>query len=139
MRQGLSIRLTLLATILALATCPPGLAQEKSRALLGTWEGKVTFGESARASLVFTETAGALRWIYSFKYDPVLWGDAEGTVTSFTPPALQLSGAWTKHAVSGAAGTRLRFVLAVDGDQMKGTVTAEMNNIPAEISLTRKK
>jgi hypothetical protein len=139
MRRRRSIHVALLATILGLALCPPAISQERSRALLGTWEGKVTFGESGRATLVFTEAAGALGWTYTFRYDPVLWGDAEGTVTSLALPALQLAGAWTKHAVSGAVGTKLRFVLAVDGDRMTGTVTAEMNNTPLEVSLVRKK
>ncbi len=107
--------------------------------VLGTWEGKVIFGESARAVLEFSGPAGPIKWTYSFKYDPVLWGDAEGTVTSFAPPTLELAGAWTKHAVAGAVGTRVKFILTIDGDQMKGTVIAEMNNAPVEVSLTRKK
>jgi hypothetical protein len=132
--------LTLMATLIALLACSAAMAQENPRAmLLGTWEGKVTFGESAPAVLKFSEAAGALKWAYTFKYDPVLWGDAEGTVTSFSPPALELTGVWTKHAVAGAAGTGIRFALTVDGGQMKGTVTADMNNTPLQISLTRKK
>jgi hypothetical protein len=139
MRSGffLAVSATLVGLVL---TCFPAHAQEPARAmLLGTWEGKVTFGESARAVLEFSEQAGAIRWTYSFKYDPVLWGDAEGTVTSFSPPALQLAGTWTRHAVAGAAGTGVTFTLTVDGDRMTGTVTAAMNNTPVEISLTRKK
>jgi len=121
-------------------TCAPALAQEPARTMvLGRWEGKVTFGESAPAVLEFSGSAGTITWTYSFKYDPVLWGDAEGTVTSFSPPVLELAGAWTKHAVAGAAGTRVKFTLTVEGEQMKGTVTAEMNNTPLEISLTRKR
>ena len=49
--------------------------------------------------LVFSNAGGALKWTYRFKYDVVLWGDAEGTVISFTPPTIQLAGTWTKHAV----------------------------------------
>ena len=83
--------------------------------------GHRTFGESSPAVLVFSNAGGALKWTYRFKYDVVLWGDAEGTVTSFTPPTIQLAGTWTKHAVPGAAGTGLKFTLNVDGDQMKGS------------------
>jgi hypothetical protein len=139
MLRGLFLAMT--AVLIGLGTtCAPALAQEPTRAMmLGTWEGKVTFGESARAVLEFSGPAGAIKWTYSFKYDPVLWGDAEGTVTSFSPPTLELAGAWTKHAVPGAVGTGVKFTLAIDGDQMKGTVIAEMNNAPLEISLTRKK
>ncbi len=132
--------LTLMVTLIGLATCPPAVGQETARAmLLGRWEGKVAFGESAPAVLDFSEQAGTLTWSYSFKYDPVLWGDAVGSVTSFSPPTLALAGAWTKHAVSGAVGTGIRFSLTIDGDRMKGTVIAEMNNTPLEVTLTRKK
>jgi hypothetical protein len=90
--------LAVTAALIGLGPCSPALAQEATRAMvLGTWEGKVSFGESARAVLEFSERAGTIRWTYRFRYDPVLWGDAEGTVT------------------------------------------AEMNNTPLEISLTRKK
>lgn len=140
MRQGLSIVLTVLATLIAFGTCPVAVAQDPARAMLvGRWEGTATFGESSPATLVFVEAGGTLKWTYSFKYDVVLWGDAAGTVTSFAPPTLQLAGAWTKHAVPGAAGTGVKFTLAVDGDQMKGTQIADMNNTPIAISLTRKK
>jgi hypothetical protein len=139
MRSGLFLAVPAALIGLVLA-CFPTHAQAPGRAtLLGAWAGKVTFGESAPALLEFSERAGVIRWTYSFKYDPVLWGDAEGTVTSFSPPTLRLAGAWTKHAVAGAAGTGVTFTLSVDGDRMKGTVTAAMNNTPLAISLTRKK
>jgi hypothetical protein len=134
------LALTLMVTLLGLGACSAAVAQDIPRAmLLGTWEGKVTFGESAPAVLQFSEAGGAITWTYSFRYDPVLWGDAAGTITSFSPPSLVLAGAWTKHAVAGAAGTGLRFAITVEGDQMTGTVTADMNNAPLPISLTRKK
>ena len=69
----------------------------------------------------------------------MLVGRWEGTVASFSAPNLQLAGAWVKHAVPGAAGTGVKFTLTVDGDQMKGTEVADMNNTPIAISLTRKK
>jgi hypothetical protein len=141
MLKGFLTGLTMLAAMIAITTtCRAALAQETARAMvLGTWEGKVTFGETAPAVLEFSESAGTLKWTYSFKYDPVLWGDAAGSVTSLSPPMLALAGAWTKHAVSGAVGTGVKFTLTVDGDQMKGTVIADMNNTPLEVSLHRKK
>jgi hypothetical protein len=132
--------LAVMAIVIGVGMCSKAVAQETPRAMvLGTWEGKVIFGESARAVLEFSESAGTLKWTYSFKYDPVLWGDAEGTVTSFSPPALALAGKWTKHAVPGAVGTGIKFALTIDGDQMKGTVIADMNNAPLEVSLIRKR
>ena len=140
MRKGLILAVTV-ALIGSGTTPSPALAQEALHTtLLGTWEGKVIFGESAPAVLEFSvASGGSVRWTYRFKFDPVLWGDAEGTVTSFSPPTLELAGAWTKHAVAGAAGTRVKFHLAVDGDLMKGIVIAEMNNTPVQISLTLKR
>lgn len=141
MRKILVIALTAAAAMIGLCRCPAAVAQESTRAmLLGTWEGTVAFGESAPAVLEFSEAAGTLKWTYSFKYDAaVLWGDAAGTMSSFSPPALELAGAYTKHAVPGAVGTGIKFTLTVDGDHMKGTVIAEMNNLPVTVSLMRKR
>jgi len=139
MRKVLVMGLTAAAIMIELCSCPVADAQTPAT-LLGTWEGRVTFGESAPATLEFSEDAGTLKWKYSFKYDAaVLWGDAAGTVTSFSPPALELAGAYTKHAVPGAVGTGVKFTLTVDGDHMKGTVVAEMNNEPVAVSLTKRK
>ncbi|HXJ81385.1 MAG TPA: hypothetical protein VMS64_22240 [Candidatus Methylomirabilis sp.] len=132
--------LTMLSTLIALGTGSAAVAQDGARAMvLGTWEGTATFGGSSPAVLNFSESAGTLAWTYSFRYDSVLWGDAAGTVSSLSPPSLALAGAWTKHAVPGAVGTGVKFTLTVDGDQMKGTVIADMNNEPVALSLTRKK
>jgi hypothetical protein len=140
MRHRLTLGFTVTAILIGLGLCPVVLAQDPARAMLvGRWEGTATFGESSPAVLVFSEAGGALKWTYSFKYDVVLWGDAAGTIASFTGSNLQLTGAWTKHAVPGAAGTGVKFTLTVDGDQMKGTQIADMNNQPIAISLTRKK
>jgi len=140
MRHGLPTRLTVMATLIALSLCPAAIAQDPARAMLvGRWEGTATFGESSPAVLVFSDEGGSLKWTYSFKYDVVLWGDAAGTVTSFSPPTLQLAGTWTKHAVPGAAGTGVKFTLKVDGDRMTGTEVADMNNTPVAMALTRKK
>ena len=132
--------LMMLSTLIALGTSSDAIAQDGARAtVLGTWEGKATFGGSSPAVLTFSSSAGILAWTYSFRYDSVLWGDAAGTVASFTPPSLALTGAWTKHAVPGAVGTGVKFTLTVNGDQMEGTVIADMNNESVALSLTRKK
>jgi hypothetical protein len=138
---ALSKAVAALMIALGVGVCPGAtVAQNENRALVvGRWEGRITFGESAPAVLEFSEAGGALVWKYSYKYDLNLWGDAAGTVTSFSPPALELAGAWTKHAVPGAAGTTVRFALTIDGDRLNGTVTAEMNNTPVTVSLVRKK
>jgi hypothetical protein len=148
MRVGLVTGVMVTAVLIALV-CPAAVAQETLREMVvGQWEGTATsgqcggpatFGESAQVSLVFSETAGRLTWTFSYRYDPDLWGDAEGTVTAFTPPAVELMGPWAEHAVPDVVGTGVRFSLTIDGDRMKGTVMAEGDDIPLVLSLTRTK
>jgi hypothetical protein len=141
MRRVLVIGLIAALAITGLSRCPVVVAQENAQAmLLGTWQGKVAFGDSAPAVIEFSESAGTVKWEFSFKHDAtVLWGDAAGTVMSFSPPALELAGAYTKHAVSGVVGTRVKFSLTVDGDRMTGTLIPDISKLPVAVSLTRKK
>jgi hypothetical protein len=59
-------------------------------------------------------------------------------VTVLAPPRAEAVGVFTKHH-AGAERTRVRFVLSLVGDELKGTATAEINNLPTEVSLTRRK
>ena len=55
------------------------------------------------------EDHGVLKWKCSYTTSSrILWGEAEGSVTDFSPPNLQGTGVYTKHQVSGAEGTRQR-------------------------------
>jgi hypothetical protein len=114
---------------------------EEARAkVLGVWEGKLTYAATAPTVMEFTQDGKTIKWTCIFRTSSnILWGDAEGTVTSFSPPRLEATGVYTKHSVPGGAGTAVKFSLTLDGDQMKGTAMAEMNNLPVEVSLTRKK
>jgi hypothetical protein len=116
-------------------------AQDQAGAkVLGVWEGTLTFGATAPAVMEFTRHGETIKWTCRYRTgSDVLWGDAEGTVTAFSPPILEAIGVYTKHAVSRMAGTGVTLSLTLDGDHMKGTLTAEMNNLPIEVSLTRKK
>jgi len=116
-------------------------AQDQARAkVLGVWEGTINFGASARTVMEFTADGETIRWKCSYRTTSnILWGDAEGTVTSFSAPNLEASGVYTKHSVAGTEGTRVKFALALEGDQMKGTAIPEMTNLPAAVSLTRRK
>jgi hypothetical protein len=152
MREGLLMGVMVTAVLIALSVCPAAVAQETlPEMVLGQWEGTATSGQcggpadtatfagSTQVSLVFSETAGRLTWTFSYRYDPDLWGNAEGTVTAFTPPAVELMGPWTEHAVRDVVGTGVRFSLTIDGDRMKGTVMAEGDDIPLVLYLTRTK
>jgi hypothetical protein len=130
-----------LAVAMGLGGVSMGRAQDEARAkLLGVWEGTVNFAATAPATMEFTQDGQTVRWKCSFRTSSnILWGDAEGAVTSFSFPRLEASGVYTKHSVPGGVGTGLKFSLTLVGDQLKGTATAEMNNIPAQVSLTRQK
>ena len=114
-------------------------AQDNSRAALaGLWEGTVSFGPSWPASMTFVDDAGTLKWKASFRGEASFQGDAEGAVTSFSPPKLELAGVFTSHAVANARGSGIKFTLSVDGDRMTGTAISEMNNLVWNVSLTKK-
>jgi hypothetical protein len=115
-------------------------AQDQARArVLGVWEGTLTFGATAPAVMEFTQHGETIKWTCRYRSSDVLWGDVEGTVTAFSPPTLEATGVYTKHAVSRMAGTGVKLSLILDGDHMKGTLTAEMNSLPIDVSLARKK
>ena len=116
-------------------------AQEAARArLLGVWEGALKYsGVTGPGFMEFFEEGGVVKWKSSFATtSKILWGDAEGTVTVLTPPTVEAVGVLTKHH-AGAERTRVRYVLSLIGDELKGTATAEIDNLPLEVSLTRRK
>jgi hypothetical protein len=118
-------------------------AQEDARTrLLGVWEGALTLKhlDTGPGSMEFFEEGGVLRWKSSFATtSKILWGDAEGTVTILDPARLEAVGRFTKYHAPGAEGTRVKYVLSLVGDELKGTATAEINNLPLEVSLKRRK
>jgi hypothetical protein len=140
MRKIIGMGLTL-AFMIGMGGVSATGAQDQARAkVLGVWEGTLTYGATASAVMEFTQDGETIKWRYSFRTtSEILWGDAEGTVTSFSPPILEARGVYNKHSVPGGAGTGVKASLTVDGDQMKGTVTADLNNLPIQVSLTRKK
>jgi len=116
-------------------------AQEAARArLLGVWEGALKYGGvTGPGFMEFFEEGGVLKWKSSFATtSKILLGDAEGTVTVLAPPRVEAVGVLTKHH-AGAERTRVTYVLSFVGDELKGTATAEIDNLPLEVSLTRRK
>ena len=140
MRRILVLGLTA-AVVLGSGWMSGAAAQEDARArLLGVWEGALKYGGVAGPGFMeFFEEGGVLRWKSSFATtSKILWGDAEGTVTILVPPRLEAVGIFTKHH-AGAERTRVTFVLTLVGNELKGTATAEINNLPTEVSLKRRK
>jgi hypothetical protein len=128
------------AMVLGLGWRWTATAQEEMRArLVGVWEGALSYGGVAGPGFMeFFEEGGVLKWKSSFATtSKILWGDAAGTVTTLAPPRLEAVGVFTKHH-AGAERTRVTFVLTLVGDELKGTATAEINNLPTEVSLKRR-
>jgi hypothetical protein len=141
MRRILVLGLAAAVVLLGPGWTSGAAAQEDARArLLGVWEGALKYGGVAGPGFMeFFEEGGVLRWKSSFATtSKFLWGDAEGTVTILVPPRLEAVGIFTKHH-AGAERTRVTFVLTLVGDELKGTATAEINNLPTEVSLKRRK
>jgi len=140
MRKILMLGLVL-AVVLVVGGGSAALAQEAARAkLLGVWQGMLRFGTTAPATMEFFEDGGVLKWKCSFSTSSkILWGDAEGTVTTLALPKVEARGVYTKHSVPGGAGTGVTFALTLDGDQLNGQATADMNQIATAVTLTRKK
>ena len=116
------------------------LAQDSARAaVVGPWEGTISYAATWPASMEFSDDAGTLRWKASFKTtDKRFFGEAEGTVTSFSPPTLELDGAYTKHSLPNARGTRIKFTLTLHGNRMTGTAIPEINKLRIKVSMTKK-
>lgn len=140
MRRIIGIGLTA-AALIGLGGVLVAQGQDQARAkVLGVWAGTFTYGATAPTVMEFTQDGETIKWTCSFRTSgDILWGDAEGSVTSFSAPSLEATGVYTKHSVPGGAGTGVKFSLTLDGDRMKGTLTEDMNNLPIEVSLTRKK
>src|SRR5262245_15381388 len=89
------------------------------RALLGTWEGTVFQGSaSGPVRLDFSEKKGELLWKWSWQAS---WGkgEAEGIVTRYAPPRVELSGRYTLHPSVGVQGSTINMSLTVSGS-LKG-------------------
>jgi hypothetical protein len=125
--------------VLALGARWSAPAQEDARTkVLGVWKGTFMFAATAPAVMEFFEDHGVLKWKCSYTTSSrILWGEAEGTVTDFSPPKLEGTGVYTKHQVSGAEGTRVKFRLTLDDGSLKGTATPELTGIPADVVLSR--
>jgi hypothetical protein len=136
MRKQLVISLGVAAMV---ALCLVAIAQERASDVVGPWEGSAGISTRVVATMEISADAGAVKWKYSFKGGGQgQWGDADGTVASFSPPTLELSGTWTAHSNVRLRGTGVRFAFTLDGDQMKGTGLSAANNTPFAVSLMKK-
>jgi hypothetical protein len=117
--------------IAALATMIGGdlFAQDDAaRALIGKWEGTVTGAAgTAPTRLEFSEKHGKLLWAWSWEAS-IGKGEAEGSVTKYTPPSIELNGRYTLHPNRMVRNSPVTMSLTVAGDQMQGTgITAAVN------------
>src|SRR5262245_66635193 len=116
----------------------PFAQDDTRRALLGTWEGTVVQGSaSGPVRLDFFERNGELLWKWSWQAS---WGkgEAEGTVTRYSPPRVELSGRYTVHPSVGVQGSTIDMSLIVSGSLLKGDGLTEVVDRPFTLSMTKK-
>ena len=117
--------------LVALATLVSGslFAQDEAvRALFGKWEGTVTGGAgTAPTRLEFSEKDGKPLWTWSWEAS-IGKGEADGSVTKYAPPSLELNGRYTLHPNLRVRNSPVTMSLTVTGNQMQGTgITAAVN------------
>lgn len=108
------------------------------RALIGTWEGTVSQGSaSGPVRLDFSETDGKLLWKWSWQAR-FGNGEAEGIVTRYSPPRVELSGRYTVHPSVGVRDSAINMSLIVSGSSLKGDGLTDVIDRPFTLSMTKK-
>ena len=108
------------------------------RALIGTWEGTVFQGSaSGPVRLDFSEKDGKLLWRWSWQAS-FGRGEAEGTVTRYSPPSVELSGRYTLHPSVGVRGSPINMSLTISGVSLKGDGLTDTIDQPFTLSMTKK-
>jgi hypothetical protein len=88
--------------------------------LIGVWEGTVTRGgDTAPTRLEFVEKDGEVLWTWSWQAT-FGTGQAEGTVTKYAPPAIELSGRYTLHPLPSVRNSPTTLSLTVTETWMQG-------------------
>lgn len=113
-----------------------GLAQDSAEeAVLGTWEGNVIQGASrSSARLELYQEGKAVRWKWMVSGGRL---EAEGTVSRWSGPSLEVSGAYTSHPDSRIVGSAVTMSLTVGDNTMHGAAISARVNRPFTLSLTR--
>jgi hypothetical protein len=121
------VLLTVLVAAVGSMRAESPMAQDDGRrTLVGVWEGTVTRGgDTAPTRLEFSERDGGLVWTWSWQAN-FGDGEAEGIITKFAPPAIELSGRYTAHPLPSVkdSATSLSLILTDTWMQGRGRTTA---------------
>ncbi len=108
------------------------------RTPIGVWEGRVTRGgDTAPTRPEFVERDGELLWTWSWQAS-FGTGQAEGTVTKYASPAIELSGRYTLHPLPSVRNSPTTLSLTVTETWMQGRGLTAALNQPFTIALTKK-
>jgi len=116
------------------------IAQDHVRQpLIGAWEGTVTQEgtPSAPTRLEFSEKDGKLLWTWSW-HARFGKGEAEGIVTKYEPPSVEMSGRYTSHPFSAIENSPITMSLTVAGTSMQGNGLTSAVNRVFSVSVTKK-
>jgi hypothetical protein len=116
------------------------IAQDKARPpLIGAWEGTVSQEgtPSAPTRLEFSEKEGKLLWTWSWRAS-FGNGEAEGIVTKYEPPSVEMSGRYTLHPFSAIENSSITMSLTVAGSSMQGNGLTSAVNRVFSVSVTKK-
>ena len=134
-----TLLVAVLFTLIGWLQAESPMAQDDARkALVGAWEGTVTQGSaSAPTLLVFSVQGDKLAWKWTWEAS-FGKGEAEGTVTKYSAPSLELSGAYTFHPSLRTQGSPITMALTVTGNQMQGDGLTVKVNVPFRLSVSKK-
>jgi hypothetical protein len=113
--------------------------------LLGVWEGGIRQGSTDAERIIptrleFAQHPEGLRW-------RLIWdggasfarGEAEGSVTRFSPPSLELAGVYVFHTSLRVQGSPITMSLMLAGDRIDGQGLTSKVNRTFTIGLERKR
>ncbi len=115
------------------------VAQDDARrALIGAWEGTVTQGTaSAPTRLEFSEQGDKLVWKWNWDAS-FAKGEAEGTVTKYVPPSVELNGRYISHTSMRVRNSPITMSLTLSGNQLQGNGLTAVVNTVFSLSVTKK-
>ena len=115
------------------------MAQDDGRrALIGVWEGSVTRGgDTAPTRLEFSERDGELVWTWSWQAN-FGEGQAEGIITKYAPPAIELTGRYTTHPLPSVKDSATSLSLTVTDTWMQGRGRTTALNQAFTIAVSKK-
>ena len=136
---GRIVLLTVLVAAVGWMRAESPMAQgDGRRALIGVWEGTVTRGgDTAPTRLEFFKRDGELVWTWSWQAN-FGEGEAEGIITKYAPPAIELSGRYMAHPLPSITHSPTSMSLTVTDTWMQGRGSTTALNQAFTIAASKK-